>query len=337
MYFHPCAPNPRSRWRARRAASLLLLVLLACERDPAHLREAPTASPEPGLPTPELAERLLATVRSLSDDALEGRRVGTAGNREARRHLAAELEAAGVEPLLPEYRQRFPLEDGVEGVNLVGRLPGAGAGDRHLLLGAHYDHLGVRDGRVFNGADDNASGVAVVLEIARRVSERPLEHSLVVVLFDAEEPGLHGSRALVAAPPIELADLLLAVNLDMVARGDGRGLWAAGSYHYPELRPVLEAVAARAPIPLRLGHDRPEDRDDDWTLLSDHAPFHLAGIPFVYFGVEDHPDYHQPSDDWERIDPRFFAGSALAIEEALRALDRALADGLRFERERPLR
>jgi Zn-dependent M28 family amino/carboxypeptidase len=325
-------PRPAARPSRTRASLVAALPLVAVAA-----LVACGGEPEVERPAPELAERLLATVRSLSDDALEGRQVGSAGNREARRRIAAELEAAGVEPLAAGYQQRFLVGRDLEGVNLVGVLPGAGTSERHLLLGAHYDHLGIRDGQVYNGADDNASGVAVVLEIARRVRERPLEHSLVVALFDAEEPGLHGSRALVADPPVALADLLLAVNLDMVARGEDGALWAAGSHHYPALRPVLEAAAARSPIPLRLGHDRPEDRGDDWTLLSDHAPFHLAGIPFVYFGVEDHPDYHQPTDDWERIDAQFLAGSALAIEQALRALDRALAAGLEIGRERDLR
>jgi len=88
---------------------------------------------------------------------------------------------------------------------------------------------------------------------------------------------------------------------------------------------VLESVADRAPLALRLGHDRPDAPEgDDWTTQSDHGAFHAAGIPFVYFGVEDHPDYHRPTDDFEAVNPADFVGAARTVLAALRALDAAL-------------
>src|SRR5690606_8288364 len=102
-------------------------------------------------------------------------------------------------------------------------------------------------------------------------------------------------------------------------------LWAGGASHTPALRPILERVAARAPVTLRLGHDRPgAPEGDDWTQLSDHAAFHGRGIPFVYFGVEDHPDYHRPTDDVERIVPEEFVAAVQTILIGLRELDGAL-------------
>ena len=112
--------------------------------------------------------------------------------------------------------------------------------------------------------------------------------------------------------------------VDMISRSGGV-LWAAGAYHTPALRPVLEAVAASAPLTLRLGHDQPSAPEgDDWTTSSDHGPFHEAGIPFVYFGVEDHPDYHRSTDDIERIVPSEFEASVTTVYAAIRALDAAL-------------
>ena len=147
---------------------------------------------------------------------------------------------------------------------------------------------------------------------------------MVLALFDAEEKGLRGARAFVADPPVPLRDIALNVNLDMVARGDGL-LWAGGAYHTPALAPILEGVAADAPVTLRLGHDRPgAPEGDDWTGSSDHAPFHRAGIPFVYFGVEDHPDYHRPTDDFENVDPANFMANVRTILAAVRALDAEL-------------
>jgi hypothetical protein len=88
--------------------------------------------------------------------------------------------------------------------------------------------------------------------------------------------------------------ILLNFNMDMVSRGKNDVLWAVGTGRHPALRSVLEAAARGAKVTLRLGHDQEGTGPEDWTLLSDHGPFHQAGIPFVYFGVDDHPDYHKP-------------------------------------------
>jgi Zn-dependent M28 family amino/carboxypeptidase len=209
-------------------------------------------------------------------------------------------------------------------VNLVAVVPGRSPAPEVVVLTAHYDHLGVRDGRIYNGADDNASGTAAALAIARQVVAQPLGHTLVIALLDAEERGSLGARAVLAAPPVPLDRVALDVNLDMVARTNGV-LWAAGAYHTPALRPILEGVAALAPLRLRLGHDRPgASEGDDWTHQSDHGAFHELGIPFVYFGVEDHPDYHRPTDDAERVDPGEYVAAVRTIMLGLRALDAAV-------------
>jgi Zn-dependent M28 family amino/carboxypeptidase len=120
---------------------------------------------------------------------------------------------------------------------------------------------------------------------------------------------------------LDVGRIALNVNLDMVARSDSV-LYAAGAYHTAALRPILEAVAREAPVTLLLGHDEPGIQGmDDWTRQSDHGAFHARGIPFVYFGVEDHPDYHRPTDDAERIDPGFYMNAIRTILMAVRTLD----------------
>jgi len=267
--------------------------------------------------------RLLTHLSVLAHDSMEGRGMGTDGAARARRYLVAELRRLGVEPLGERYEAPFDLGRRGTGVNLLGVVPGtAPAGV--IVLSAHYDHDGVRSGEIYNGADDNASGVAAVLEIARVLEAEPGRNTVVIALFDDEEAGLNGARAFVAEPPLPLDGVLLNVNLDMVSRANGL-LWGAGTHHTPALRPVLEAVAAGAPLELRLGHDRPgAPEGDDWTSQSDHQAFHEQGIPFVYFGVEDHPDYHRPTDDFDRVDPGDFVRSARTILLALKALDAAL-------------
>jgi Zn-dependent M28 family amino/carboxypeptidase len=119
----------------------------------------------------------------------------------------------------------------------------------------------------------------------------------------------------------------LNVNLDMVSRSERNEIYAAGTYHAPWQTPILLDVQRRASVRILFGHDRPGSAGrglEDWTRSSDHWAFHEAGIPFVYFGVEDHPDYHKPTDTADRIDPRFFGDTADMIVEAMRTFDRSL-------------
>ena len=288
--------------------------------------------PRPGTPShpgaaPQIVTeldsvRLLHDLSILSADSMEGRAPGTRGGQRARTYLSRALADAGAEPLGGSYAHPFDWNGG-RGENLVAIVPGA-LREAFIVLTAHFDHRGVREGQIFNGADDNASGVAAVLEVVRRTVESPLRHTLVVALLDAEESGLRGAHAFVDDPPVPLGAIRLNVNLDMVARTDGL-LWASGAHHTPALRPVLERVASDAPLTLKLGHDSPGAPEGaDWTNASDHGPFHAAGIPFVYFGVEDHPDYHRPTDDFERIDPGEYVNAVRTILSALRTLDGAL-------------
>jgi len=267
-------------------------------------------------------DRLMATVRTLAHDSMAGRQAGSSANAAVARWLMESLGTMGVPPAAEGYEVPFTWAEG-SGVNVLGRIRGS-EGSSLIVLTAHFDHVGIREGEIYNGADDNASGTAAVLELARLLVEQPPEADVLVAFLDAEEVGLQGARALVSRPPSPFPESIINVNLDMVSRSGGV-LWAAGAHHTPALRPVLEAVAAVAPATLRLGHDRPDAPEgDDWTSASDHGPFHEAGIPFVYFGVEDHPQYHRPTDDVDLIIPSDFEASVRTIYAAIRALDAAL-------------
>src|SRR5205085_4437599 len=148
--------------------------------------------------------------------------------------------------------------------------------------------------------------------------ERP-RNSIIFAALDGEEVGLLGARALVKWIRDERCDVALDVNLDMVSHSDSGELYASGTYHTPTLAPALKLLASRAPVHLLLGHDRPEQGHDDWTNQSDHYEFYKAGMPFVYFGVEDHKDYHKPTDDFETITPVFFVHAAETILDAVEA------------------
>lgn len=278
---------------------------------------------------PDAASQLIDDVRILSADDMAGRLVGTPGSDKARAYLIDRLKTIGVEPVYPGYVQPFETKgrDGTffSGRNLVARIRGKGKSDRVLVIGAHYDHVGTRGGHVFNGADDNASGVAAVLALATELKQQPPQHDVIIALWDAEESGLLGARAFVANPPLPLARIAMNLNLDMVARGDKGELWLAGAGRHPVLKPWFDRLAKGAPVTLKLGHDTSAWKgSEDWTFSSDHGAFHAAGIPFAYFGVEDHPDVHKATDDFDKIPLDFFKRASATTLIAARLFDRDL-------------
>ncbi|MBT8403744.1 MAG: M20/M25/M40 family metallo-hydrolase [Gemmatimonadetes bacterium] len=288
-----------------------------------------TATAALGAPTGAAAqstERLMADVGVLAADSMAGRAAGSEGARWARDYIVGRLDGLG----LDVHADTFAVTRGeteVEAVNLRVAFPGSTHPDRHIVVSAHYDHVGVRGGAIYNGADDNASGAAALLALAEALSDDGPEHAATLVFTDAEEGGLHGARHFVAEPPMPLERIVVNLNFDMVSRSD-RDLWVSGTYPWPELRPVFDAFEATGPVVLRAGHDTPEDRGaDNWIMASDHAPFHQAGIPFLYFGVADHPDYHQPTDDTDAIDPVFFGAALTTLIGAFRTVDAQLEGG----------
>lgn len=320
-------------WPGRRRVTLLSVAVVAAVylASAAVFDRREIAAQSSGItPSTTAAARLdraalMNVVRELASPRYEGRRMGTDGARAAREYITSAFKAMGLAPASPAgYEQPFQPRSNVGAANVVGRIPGTDPAAKAIVLTAHYDHLGIRNGQLHPGADDNASGVAALLAIAGYVKAHPLRRALIVAAFDGEEVGLEGARAFVAHPPVALAGLAINVNLDMISRNDRSELFAAGSYHYPWLVPIIADVQRRTAVRILLGHDRPMGAAgavDDWTTQSDHAAFHQAGVPFLYFGVEDHPDYHQPSDTADKIDPVFFHQVAEMVLDVLLVLD----------------
>lgn len=279
------------------------------------------------LPTDSAQRVLIARLSALAADSMEGRRAGSVGSRRARAWIEHELAAVGALPVGPAYAHPVKLSPrggGADtlGANIVARIPGRRPGGKTIVISAHYDHLGVRNGQIYNGADDDASGCVALLTIAERLRTSPLEHDVLLVFFDGEEMGMPGSKAFIAAPPIPIDQLAFDLSLDMVARQDGKALWVSGTSHYPELKPLAERAVTPNGIPIRFGHDTKSLKpDDDWTNSSDHAVFHAKKIPFLYLGVEDHPDYHKPGDHADRVDPAFYLGAVDYAYRVLREVD----------------
>ncbi len=218
--------------------------------------------------------------------------------------------------------------------NVVGRLP-AGAPETArrpgaVILGAHYDHLGfggpesMAPGIVapHNGADDNASGVAAVLEAARALAARrtELDRDVVFVAFSGEESGVLGSTAFTRRPPggLDLSRALAMINLDMVGRLREK-LTVLGIESAAEWRGIVLPRCRELELPCSLGGDA--------YGPSDHTPFYAAGVPVLFLFTGAHADYHKPSDDWQKINAA--GGARVARLAADVALDLT-------EREAPL-
>lgn len=306
----------------------LTAALAACAGSMSSSSTASGAAAAVRVPTLDSA-RLLGDLFRLAHDSMAGRAAMTPENAKARAFLVSELRRLGLEPVNGRYEHAFAMPrrnspDSVRGVNVLGMVRGSVDPQRVIVVSAHFDHVGTRNGEIYNGADDNASGTAAVLQVAAMLRAAPPRHSVIIALFDAEEMGLLGARAFVAAPPVALSRIGANVNLDMVSRNDRNELWAAGATPYPQLRPLLEAVAQVAPVQLRLGHDSGGGRED-WTNQSDQGAFNAAKIPFVYFGVEDHADYHEPTDDPEKVNAGWYYNASRTIAAFVTRLDVAVA------------
>ncbi|KQY96715.1 peptidase M28 [Brevundimonas sp. Root1423] len=288
------------------------------------------ASPPPSV----IHAQLLDDVRILAADDMQGRDTGAPGGEMARNYIVGRLDSLGV--VAPPMGRLQPWEmqgrtragpKTFNGVNIIGLIPGTRVTDRYIVVTAHYDHVGVNaEGQVFNGADDNASGVATMLALAAALKRQAPEHSVLIVALDGEERGLLGAKHFVEAPPVPLASIAMNLNFDMTARAETDGkLWVTGTYQNPAFRPILEALPANGAVALAFGKDTPQDTgEDNWVESSDHAAFYKAQVPFLYLGVNYHPDYHRPSDDFERITPSVFISATELSIASFRALDSGL-------------
>ncbi|WP_285008758.1 M28 family peptidase [Pedobacter faecalis] len=272
-------------------------------------------------PDTQSTSQLLKDVEVLSSDRYEGRKTGTKGAEMARTYIADRFKELGVKSYAQNYAHPFTFQNqgqaAQNGINVLGYIPGKT--DNVIVISAHYDHIGVINGEIYNGADDNASGVAALLEFAAYYTKNQPVHTLIFAAFDAEEVGLQGAKAFVAKPPVSLDKIVLNVNMDMISHNDKAELYVCGTFKYPELKKYI--ITSSPDIKVIPGHDDPKLGHDDWTNQSDHGAFNAKNIPFLYFGVEDHKDYHKESDEFKNINQSFFTNAANSIREIISNID----------------
>jgi len=286
-------------------AILALVLSVGASADP-----FPFAGAEAELSVDIRVEELQAHVYRLASPEFMGRK-GPGGARTAR-HLAAAFARLKLQPAFGEsYFQPIPWllagdqkKDSFIGRNVGALLPGRDPKlkDEWIVLSAHYDHLGKDGDRLYPGADDNASGVAMLLEVAERFAlrnDRP-RRTVLFVAFDQEETGLLGSCHFATHPPRDIHKLKAFLTADMLGRSMANLMdeyvFALGSEHSPCLRRLVEGVKPPAGLKVgRVGADLIGTR-------SDYGPFRDRRVPFLFFSTGQHPDYHRPTDLPERLD-----------------------------------
>ncbi len=265
-------------------------------------------------------------VSYLADDQLEGRATGTDGADKAAEYIAARMEGIGLLPAGPngDYFQEFTFtpkrnphetvqfgkkgDSTITGINVAGYWDNEAA--RTIVVGAHYDHLGMGGqgslyrGKeaVHNGADDNASGVAVMLRLAEMLEDGPETSNYLFLAFSGEEMGLLGSNYYTKNPSVDLEEVNYMINLDMVGRMRADStLSISGVGTSPVWEQVLRTTNPGFKLVL----------NESGVGPSDHTSFYLQDIPVLHFFTGQHEDYHKPSDDSEKLN---YEGMALISE-----------------------
>jgi Peptidase family M28/PDZ domain len=277
-----------------------------------------------------LPGKLAAHISHLASDELQGRGTGTEGEKLAAKYIVSKYKKLKLKPLGENktYLQTFDFKGGMHGTgepgkaaNIVGFLDNGAP--TTVVIGAHYDHLGTGNqgssldpnpaGKIHNGADDNASGVAGLLELARYYKSNKVKekNNFLFICFSGEELGLLGSDFFVEHPTVDLGTINYMINLDMVGRLDPKngGLSVTGSGTSPGWEPLLKSLSTS---------EVPISTDSSGTGPSDHTKFYLKKIPVLHFFTGSHSDYHKPSDDAEKIN---LEGEVAVLNTIIKVVD----------------
>lgn len=276
-----------------------------------------------------------AYIGFLASDELEGREAGFQGGRIAGEYIVSNLKTMGIEPLFDSYYQPFEaynkerqkrgrfqvhpdsiaiLKQGVHQKlsmkNILGKIEGKNPNE-YVIVGAHYDHLGfdpMLDGdQIYNGADDNASGVSAVLQIARAFKATGVqpERTVIFAFWDGEEKGLLGSKYFTQTYP-EIGKVKGYLNFDMIGRNNNEANPTHVVYFYTEAHPAFGDWLKNDIKKYNLNLTPNYRAWDNPIGGSDNGSFALLGIPIIWYHTDGHPDYHMPSDhsdkiNWEKV------------------------------------
>ncbi len=272
-------------------------------------------------------------IKTLADDSYQGRGTGSAGEKKAALYIESTFKKLKLQPKGDNqtFQQAFPFKKGAHGegeagtsANVVAYLDNGAK--TTIIIGAHYDHLGI-DGqgssldanpanKIHNGADDNASGVAGVLELARyfTANKKKEKNNFLFVCFSGEEMGLLGSKYVADHLPVDIASVNYMINMDMIGRLDPttKTVIVHGTGTSPAWQPLLKTLENEK---LKI------KTDSSGTGPSDHTSFYLKDIPVLHFFTGGHPDYHKPTDDFDKVNIEGEAEVLGLIVKVIESLD----------------
>ncbi len=290
-----------------------MLQILACVALVLSQVTPPSAAPD--------STRICADLADLASDAMNGRSYRSEDGKRAAAWVAAKFAAAGAKPISERDSMLIPIaRQPAASPNVVAWLPPSAtdqpSSGEFILVTAHYDHLSnAKSGedRIYNGADDNASGVCGMIAVAQALQKDALSVGVVFVGFTGEEAGLVGSSAFVEEEILPLARIRAVFNMDMISRAPDGAIRLDGGPTGKVLVDLLTRLAPDAQLPMVV------DTHPDWLQRSDQGAFLSVGIPAVLFSCEDHEDYHKVSDEAALADCGLAAKVATLVTNAVRA------------------
>ncbi|MEO7362858.1 MAG: M28 family peptidase [Gemmatimonadaceae bacterium] len=307
----------------RRAGIFATVLILAACQPP-----APAVAPGP------IPAAIQTDVSFIGSERQEGRAVGSAGSNRVASYIVQLYKQLALPGAFPaqcspaqppcdaSYFQPFSRQNARNAKNIGVVINGSDAAVRnqYIVIGAHYDHIGrsqtlsldeERADSIRPGADDNASGTAAIMELARRLAARPPRRSIMIVHFDAEEVGLYGSEFFVDAPPVPRRQMKFMLNLDMVGRlSAGKFSADTTSLIFPDVRVISVLDSASRSLGIRIAYI------NDINGRSDHASFRRVDVPSIALFTGFHSDYHRATDVVSKLDVRGI-GRIADIAEAL--------------------
>jgi len=312
-------------------ALLLLVFLLGCNSTSTQLSSIKQNELDTLLTEKVNSEALDNHYQYLSSKLLDGRKYNTKGSFLAQDYLVDQLQQSDVKPFKGQFRHSFQHEKAIktiQGTNIVGLLPSNNGSLHYIVLTAHYDHLGTS----YLGADDNASGTAALLVIAKQLSKQTLNSNVVILFTDAEEAGLLGAKAFASENSDIMENAILNVNLDMLA-----GSQYSKKLHYisygmnkilsKEDLHTLKHIKKQQPVPIYKGFKRASgvlNEKVTWKTASDHGVFYKRRIPFIYYGVGTHVNYHTRKDTYKNSNKILLKQSTNAIYQHLLYINKAI-------------
>ncbi|MCG7531887.1 DUF4910 domain-containing protein [Psychrobium sp. MM17-31] len=261
-------------------------------------------------------QQLITDLKVLASPKMAGRRTGSDGHRLSYQYIIKRFNEIGLLPWQGSHMQRFahPKLGKRVGTNVLGMIQGQSNSEQYIVVTAHYDHLGGRGHHTYHGADDNASGVAMMLALATYLKTHHPQVTVLFVATDAEEKGLLGSEQLIASNTIDLDKVLLNINLDMVGRAKRLYYLASWSKRDP-VHQQVKMIEQSCLISRRTHRSFSNTKIIDYKKASDHYSFAKQGVDFVFVGGGQHADYHTPRDTAASISPTRFSNRVSVVEQ----------------------